>query len=169
MADEFNPDARDGDGDGMVQDGTEFERPADDAVVVDEPQVAPEEVVEEAVAEEAPAAKDDEDSSFVIKSNDSKGSSKAKKKPAKPALAPVADGVIGSGGSAEVAPKPQMAKPVIDGEAVGLYSTRNIRWENVGQIWRGYNIVSKADSEKWLERPQVRVATPEEIAREFKS
>ena len=29
IADGYNPDARDGDGDGMVQDGTQWERPID--------------------------------------------------------------------------------------------------------------------------------------------
>lgn len=38
---EFKPDARDGDGDGFVQDGTEFERPVEDSeeilsIIVDE-------------------------------------------------------------------------------------------------------------------------------------
>lgn len=165
MADEFNSSARDGDGDGIVQDGTEFERPIEELLV--EPE-APEEVVEEVVVEETPKA-EEEDSSFVINSDSSSDSSKSKKSTPKKALAPVADGVIGSGGSDTPLPKPQKAKPVNDADAVGIYSTRNIRWENVGQVWRGYNIVSKSDSEKWLERPQIRVATPEEIAREFKS
>jgi hypothetical protein len=44
---EFNPEAIDGDGDGIVQEGTEFERP------VDAPLEAPESVVE-AVEEPAP-------------------------------------------------------------------------------------------------------------------
>tara|TARA_R110000822_G_scaffold90073_5_gene208358 strand:+ start:7903 stop:8394 length:492 start_codon:yes stop_codon:yes gene_type:complete len=163
MAEEFNSSARDGDGDGIVQDGTEFERPIEELLVAPS---EPEEVVEEVVVEEAPKAEEEEDSSFVINSD---SSPKPKKPTPKKALAPVADGVIGSGGSDSPMPKPQKAKPVNDADAVGIYSTRNIRWENVGQVWRGYNIVSKSDSEKWLERPQIRVATPEEIAREFKS
>ena len=32
IADGYNPDARDGDGDGLVQDGTEWERPIDSQV-----------------------------------------------------------------------------------------------------------------------------------------
>ena len=36
MADEFKPDARDGDGDGLVQDGTKWERPVDE-VIAEEP------------------------------------------------------------------------------------------------------------------------------------
>lgn len=33
MADEFKIDAKDGDGDGFVQDGTEWERPVDEVIV----------------------------------------------------------------------------------------------------------------------------------------
>lgn len=51
MADEFNPDAIDGDGDGLVQDGTEWERPVDEAVA-EEP-AAEEAKVEEPVVEKA--------------------------------------------------------------------------------------------------------------------
>ena len=54
MADEFNPDARDGDGDGMVQDGTKWERPGEDAAV--KPDVEPE---PEPVGEAAPEAESD--------------------------------------------------------------------------------------------------------------
>lgn len=50
--DGFKPDARDGDGDGFVQDGTEWERPVE-PVVAEEPIIEP--VVAEVVAaEEAP-------------------------------------------------------------------------------------------------------------------
>jgi hypothetical protein len=54
----FNPEATDGDGDGMVQDGTQFERPADELpetlnLDATEPEVTEEPVVEEKI-EEAP-------------------------------------------------------------------------------------------------------------------
>lgn len=79
----------------------------------------------------------------------------------------VANGVIGTG---KVAPKP---KPVAKKqeaakeEKVAVYSTRNVTWNGVGKLYRGYNIVSKAAADKWLGRDHVRLATPEEVAREF--
>jgi 7,8-dihydro-6-hydroxymethylpterin-pyrophosphokinase len=39
--------------------------------------------------------------------------------------------------------------------------------ERVGKVLKGYNIVTKGNSKKWLERNHVRIATPEEVAREF--
>lgn len=50
---------------------------------------------------------------------------------------------------------------------VAVYSTKNVVWENVGKIAKGYNILPKAEAEKWLTRSHVREATPEEIAREY--
>lgn len=50
---------------------------------------------------------------------------------------------------------------------VALYSSKNVVWESVGKIDKGYNIVTKAAAEKWLTRAHVREATPEEIAREY--
>lgn len=52
-------------------------------------------------------------------------------------------------------------------EKVALYSSKNVSWHGVGKISKGYNIVTKSVSEKWLERDHVRVATPEEVARSF--
>lgn len=50
-------------------------------------------------------------------------------------------------------------------EKVALYSERNLHWSSVGNLERGYNIVSKEDSEKWLFRRDVRIATPDEVAK----
>jgi hypothetical protein len=47
---EFNPEAIDGDGDGLVQEGTEFERPA-------EPDTSAQEVIEHLVEVSEPAPK----------------------------------------------------------------------------------------------------------------
>lgn len=84
----------------------------------------------------------------------------------KPALTPVADGVIGSG-KADLSkkPKPQVDKPVQ--EKVALFSTKNVFWEEVGSLNRGYNIVSKSKADAWLTRNHVRLATPEEVAKAF--
>lgn len=50
---------------------------------------------------------------------------------------------------------------------VALYSTKSVYWAEVGRLNYGYNIVSREQVEKWLERDHVRIATPEEVAKEF--
>jgi hypothetical protein len=52
----FKPDARDGDGDGFVQDGTKWERPAEPVAVAEEPVIEP--VVAAVVVEEVVAAEE---------------------------------------------------------------------------------------------------------------
>jgi hypothetical protein len=48
-----------------------------------------------------------------------------------------------------------------------VFSTKNVTWEGVGKVYRGYNIVSQEDAQKWLTRGHIRLATPEEIKEEF--
>ena len=55
------------------------------------------------------------------------------------------------------------AKAEDKSETVALHSKRPVLWEGVGRVERGYNIVSKAQAEKWLTRDHIRLATPEEI------
>ena len=50
---------------------------------------------------------------------------------------------------------------------VALHSTKNVVWEGVGKISKGYNIVPTKAAEKWLTRSHVREVTPEELAREY--
>jgi hypothetical protein len=52
-------------------------------------------------------------------------------------------------------------------ETVAVFSTRNVSWEGVGSINKGYNFFSKEESEKWLNRNHVRLATPQEVAEEY--
>lgn len=84
------------------------------------------------------------------------------------ALRPNAKGVIASG-KADLSPKPKPAaksetkKPV----KVALFSTKNVNWPGVGEIGKGYNIVTRAVADKWLTRDHVREATPEEVAESF--
>ena len=52
-------------------------------------------------------------------------------------------------------------------EKVALHSTKSVRWEEVGSISKGYNIVTKAQADKWLTRGHVRIATPEEVQKAF--
>ena len=50
---------------------------------------------------------------------------------------------------------------------VALHSTKSVRWEEVGSLSRGYNIVTEKQAEKWLTRSHVRIATPEEVKKAF--
>ena len=50
------------------------------------------------------------------------------------------------------------------GDKVALYSTSNVRWEEAnGAIYKGVNIVTKEQADKWLTRSHVRIATPAEV------
>ena len=52
-------------------------------------------------------------------------------------------------------------------EKVAIYSSKNVSWAGVGKVIKGYNIVTQSVSEKWLKRDHIRIATPEEVARDF--
>jgi hypothetical protein len=52
-------------------------------------------------------------------------------------------------------------------ETVAVFSTKNVVWDEVGKLSKGYNIVQKDKADKWLKRSHVRIATPEEVARDF--
>ena len=74
-------------------------------------------------------------------------------------------GAIGS--MAADGPKKDI-KPSADlSEKVAIHSTRSVRWEEVGAISKGYNILTKAQADKWLTRSHVRIATPEEVQKAF--
>lgn len=84
-------------------------------------------------------------------------------------IAPVKNGIIGTDKLV-----PQKKKPALKVERtkkeydkVALFSEKNVNWEGVGSLKKGYNIVSRESVEKWLSRDHVREATPEEIAEEF--
>jgi hypothetical protein len=57
--------------------------------------------------------------------------------------------------------------PELSEDKVALKSTKNVFWEGVGRVYKGYNIVTKEQAESWLLRSHITLATPEEIAREF--
>jgi hypothetical protein len=56
-------------------------------------------------------------------------------------------------------------KPAKD--LVAIYSSKNLYWSGVGKVLKGYNIVEKHNAEKWLTKPGMRTATPEEVAKEY--
>lgn len=52
-------------------------------------------------------------------------------------------------------------------EKMALYSERNLHWNGVGALEKGYNIVTKEESVKWLTHKAVREASPKEVARHY--
>lgn len=56
-------------------------------------------------------------------------------------------------------------RPVKD--LVAIHSPKNIYWSGVGKVLKGYNIVERHNAEKWLTKPGMRMATPEEVAKEY--
>ena len=52
-------------------------------------------------------------------------------------------------------------------DRMALYSERNLHWNGVGALVKGYNIVTKEDSVKWLTHKAVREASPKEVARHY--
>ena len=75
------------------------------------------------------------------------------------------DNVIGSGSANRKEDlKPDLTK---NKDLVAIYSTKNVTWSGVGQVSKGYNIVTKPTAEKWATRDHIRIATPEEVAGEY--
>jgi hypothetical protein len=58
-------------------------------------------------------------------------------------------------------------EPAAKKETIAIFSTKSVSWENVGSLAKGYNFVSKEESEKWLTRNHTRLATPQEVAEEY--
>jgi hypothetical protein len=91
-----------------------------------------------------------------------------KKKPApRSNVGTLKSGAIGSASANNVRPPMPKAEKPKEEEKVAVFSTKNVTWAGVGKVYRGYNIVSKQESDRWLTRGHIRLATPEEIAEEF--
>ena len=116
---------------------------------VQEPVEAPEPVVEAVV--EAPVAE------AVVEAP-------AVEEPVQ-ALGFTATGAIGS--MAADGPSKQNKTELNLSDKVAIYSSKSVRWESVGAVSRGYNIVTNAQADKWLTRSHVRIATPEEVKKAF--
>ena len=136
-----------------------YEAPVFEAPVVEEPVV--EHIVETPVVEEA----------FVPPHLEAEPDAIAAPAYSAPeeiqALGAVAEGVIGATTAAVAAPRKKNSKSQEKKETVALYSTKNVSWSEVGKVYRGYNIVEKDAADKWLTRSHIRMATPEEVAKEF--
>lgn len=138
-----------------------------EAVLAEEPVVEapmPETKVEEVAAEnniEASVSEAIESTDAITTSDFSRSSSDTVQ-----AVGSIVNGVIG------VAETPRTIKttPSVvkkSNKTVAIHSTKNVSWTGVGKVYRGYNIVTPEQSEKWLTRSHIRLATPEEVAKEF--
>jgi hypothetical protein len=56
---------------------------------------------------------------------------------------------------------------ITDTNKVAVYASRNLTWNDVGKLYCGYTIVDAEKAAKWITHPSVRIATPEEVAKEF--
>ncbi|NBP55218.1 hypothetical protein EBU71_01530 [bacterium] len=82
------------------------------------------------------------------------------------AVGQVANGVIGV---TQVERKVEKPSTIVkkSNKTVAVHSTKNVSWSGVGKVYRGYNIVTPEQAEQWLTRSHIRLATPEEVAKEF--
>lgn len=55
-------------------------------------------------------------------------------------------------------------KKNIENTKIAIHSQKNMRWHGLGEISKGYNIVTEVAAEKWLTRKGIRKATPQEVA-----
>lgn len=51
-----------------------------------------------------------------------------------------------------------------ENEQVAVYCQKSLFWNGLGELKKGYNIVTKEASEKWTTHKAVRIATPSEVA-----
>lgn len=80
-----------------------------------------------------------------------------------PSLVSVADGVIGTGKVKKEAPKPKLASKEGTVSTVALFASRNISWNGLGKLVKGYNLVPAEAAKQWLTLDSVKAVTPEEI------
>jgi hypothetical protein len=111
-------------------------------------------------------AKETSDDGVITNSAVSTNKTTSKKKKSGSTVS-VGNGVIGSAGAERKTTTKSTPNKKVENDTVAIYSTKNADWRGVGSIAKGYNIVSVAQSEKWLTRNHVRLATPEEVAKEF--
>jgi hypothetical protein len=128
--------------------------------VVEEKKTAVEEVAEDLGIQTSVPVAVEEDANIV-----SSPKASAPAKPKKPSVG-IVNGAIGSTGADR---KPRVAPKVAEPEpkTVAVFSSKNISWTGVGKLRSGYNILTEKQAELWLTRKAVRLATPEEVAKEF--
>jgi purine nucleoside phosphorylase len=139
-----------------IVEETTYEAPVFEAPVAEEPAV------------EAPEVEHVEETAFVEEAAQAVVETPAYEAPEEvQALGSVEAGVIGATTAPKTTERKKSAKVAEPKETVALYSTKNVTWSEVGKVYRGYNIVEKANAARWLTRSHIRIATPEEVAKEF--
>ncbi len=74
-------------------------------------------------------------------------------------------GVVVSGPAEKNYPPVKAEKPAgVPSEKIAVYSEKNLYWHGLGNLDKGYNIITKEAAEKWLKHRSVREATPKEVA-----
>jgi hypothetical protein len=128
-------------------------------------------VVEEAQVAEAPIVEEtpiDNTTVEVPKSDAITAPAYASSNEEVQAIGPVDNGVMGTKSVPKREPRPTVKSIKEDlVEKVAIYSTKNVDWEEVGKVYKGYNIVTQEIADKWLTRSHVRLATPEEVKKAF--
>lgn len=101
--------------------------------------------------------------------NDVIGSPEAPEVAPQPSLGYDNNGVLGSTAPVEqeVHAAPAAPSAPLTSDKVAVFSTRNASWGEFGKVYNGYNILSPKAAEAWLTRDHCRIATPEEVAKEF--
>jgi hypothetical protein len=79
----------------------------------------------------------------------------------------VQDNVIGSPSAEANFNEPNKKVEKTGKVTTAIHSSKNVHWEGVGKVHKGFNIVSHEEAEKWLTRKHIRIATPEEVAEEY--
>lgn len=57
--------------------------------------------------------------------------------------------------------------PKVDDSKIAIYSEKNMHWNGIGAVSKGYNIVTEEAAAKWLTRKGIRKATPQELASHY--
>jgi hypothetical protein len=83
------------------------------------------------------------------------------------AVGSIVNGVIGVAETPRPVKSAAPASKKKSNKTIAVFSTKNVSWGGVGKVYRGYNIVTQEQADKWLTRDHVRIATPEEVAKEF--
>lgn len=129
----------------------------------------------EKAAEESPVIENVSVAEAVVKNDDDQkviAGPKKTKAPRKSNTASKENNIVSSNAADRAlfgAPK-ATAKPANKAKSeadTALWSDGNIRWSNVGELSKGYNIVTKEAAEQWLTRKGIRKATPEEVATHY--
>jgi hypothetical protein len=130
------------------EDSTVWSAPTPEDSVVEEPKNDP--IVEEAPVVEPVVVEEPKEEPVMVQ-----------------ALAPLENGAIGVANVVKEVKKAAPKKSTAKKDTVAIHSTRNVTWSGVGKVYRGFNIVAKDDADKWLTRDHCRLATPEEVAKEY--